>query len=35
VLSGRVKSSIRAAVPQVAGVLVHMEPYERMAESVR
>ncbi len=27
-LSGRVKSSIRAAVPEVHGVLVHMEPHE-------
>lgn len=26
VLSGRTKAAIRAAVPQVAGVLVHMEP---------
>lgn len=26
-LSGQVKGAIRAAVPQVAGVLVHMEPY--------
>jgi cation diffusion facilitator family transporter len=31
VLSGRVKGAIRAAVPAVAGVLVHMEPYERTA----
>jgi divalent metal cation (Fe/Co/Zn/Cd) transporter len=28
VLSGKVKSAIRSAVPNVAGVLVHMEPYE-------
>lgn len=28
VLSGMVKSAIRAAMPQVLGVLVHMEPYE-------
>jgi cation diffusion facilitator family transporter len=28
VLSGRVKSAIRAAVPEVAGVLIHMEPHE-------
>lgn len=27
-LSGAVKSAIRARVPKVAGVLVHMEPYE-------
>ncbi len=27
-LSGRVKGAIRAAVPSVAGVLVHMEPFE-------
>jgi cation diffusion facilitator family transporter len=29
ILSGRVKGAIRSAVPQVAYVLVHMEPYER------
>lgn len=28
VLSGRVKGAIRAAVPRVSGVLVHMEPHE-------
>jgi len=28
VLSGRVKTSIRRAVPEVGGVLIHMEPYE-------
>jgi cation diffusion facilitator family transporter len=28
VVSGRVKSAIRAAVPAVAGALVHMEPFE-------
>ena len=28
VLSGRVKSAIRAAVPGVAGALIHMEPFE-------
>lgn len=28
-LSGAVKSAIRARVPKVAGVLVHMEPYSR------
>jgi cation diffusion facilitator family transporter len=27
-LSGRVKSAIRTAVPEVAGVLIHMEPHE-------
>jgi cation diffusion facilitator family transporter len=27
-LSGRVKGSIQSAVPQVAGVLIHMEPHE-------
>lgn len=27
-LSGRVKASIRSAVPEVQGVLVHMEPHE-------
>jgi divalent metal cation (Fe/Co/Zn/Cd) transporter len=29
VLSGKVKGAIREAVPTVAGVLVHMEPYFR------
>lgn len=33
VLSGRVKSAIRAAVPEVQYVLVHMEPFARPAES--
>ena len=28
VLSGKVKGAIRAAVPGVSGVLIHMEPYE-------
>ena len=28
ILSGKVKSSIRGAVPRVANVLVHMEPFE-------
>ena len=27
-LSGRVKAAIRAAVPEVSGVLIHMEPFE-------
>jgi cation diffusion facilitator family transporter len=27
-LSGRVKGAIRSAVPEVAGVLIHMEPHE-------
>jgi len=27
-LSGKVKSAIRRAVPEVAGVLIHMEPFE-------
>ena len=27
-LSGAVKSAIRAAAPQVRGVLIHMEPFE-------
>jgi cation diffusion facilitator family transporter len=31
ILSGRVKSAIRSAVPSVNGVLVHMEPYQRGA----
>lgn len=33
-LSGAVKSSIRGAVPTVAGVLVHMEPYETSAKGL-
>jgi cation diffusion facilitator family transporter len=32
VLSGKVKSAIRTAVPQVDSVLVHMEPYEAVAD---
>jgi cation diffusion facilitator family transporter len=28
ILSGRVKTAIRACVPEVAGVLIHMEPHE-------
>jgi len=28
ILSGKVKGAIRAAVPRVVGVLIHMEPYE-------
>ncbi|HTS87644.1 MAG TPA: cation diffusion facilitator family transporter [Gemmatimonadales bacterium] len=28
ILSGQVKSAIRKAVPEVAGVLIHMEPHE-------
>ena len=28
VVSGKVKSAIRAAMPAVDGVLIHMEPYE-------
>jgi cation diffusion facilitator family transporter len=37
VLSGKVKSALRAAVPAVIGVIVHMEPFEerRSAENVR
>jgi divalent metal cation (Fe/Co/Zn/Cd) transporter len=27
ILSGKVKSAIKAAVPAVSGVLVHMEPF--------
>lgn len=34
-LSGRVKGAIRAAVPRVAGVLVHMEPFEDEAPGPR
>jgi divalent metal cation (Fe/Co/Zn/Cd) transporter len=35
VLSGKVKSAIRAAVPPVQYVLVHMEPYEVRAPAGR
>jgi cation diffusion facilitator family transporter len=28
IVSGKVKSAIRTAVPEVSGVLIHMEPYE-------
>lgn len=35
VLSGKVKSAIRAAVPRVEYVLVHMEPFERTALTSR
>lgn len=34
-LGGAVKSSIRADVPKVAGVLVHMEPYDEDAAAKR
>jgi hypothetical protein len=27
-VSGKVKGAIRAAMPSVDGVLIHMEPYE-------
>jgi divalent metal cation (Fe/Co/Zn/Cd) transporter len=30
-LSGAVKAAIRAAVPSVGGVLIHMEPFEEQA----
>lgn len=33
ILSGRVKGAVRAAVPGVAGVLIHMEPYEEARPS--
>jgi cation diffusion facilitator family transporter len=32
IVSGKVKSAIRSAVPSVIGVLVHMEPFEPSAE---
>ena len=34
ILSGKVKGAIRAAVPDVAGVLIHMEPYEGNARAL-
>ena len=33
ILAGKVKSAIRAAVPQVESVLVHMEPFEESPTS--
>ena len=33
ILSGKVKGAIRAAVPDVAGVLIHMEPYQEKTTS--
>jgi len=33
IVGGRVKSSIRLAVPSVLGVLVHMEPYVEGSDS--
>ena len=33
ILSGRVKSAIRARVPSAVGVLIHMEPFEPSARS--
>jgi cation diffusion facilitator family transporter len=35
VLSGKVKSAIRGAMPQVQNVLVHMEPYEPEGVEIR
>ena len=35
ILSGKVKGAIRSAIPSVAGVLVHMEPYEGSASDER
>lgn len=33
ILSGRVKSAMRAAVPAVLGVIIHMEPFESRSSS--
>lgn len=33
ILSGRVKSAMRAAVPAVMGVIIHMEPFESRSSS--
>jgi cation diffusion facilitator family transporter len=33
IISGKVKSAIRAAVPKVVDALIHMEPYEPVAKS--
>jgi cation diffusion facilitator family transporter len=33
ILSGKVKGAIRRDVPQVAGVLIHMEPYAELRET--
>ncbi len=35
ILSGKVKSAIHQAVPSVAGVLVHMEPFEGLDQPAR
>jgi len=35
ILSGKVKGAIRAAVPSVAGVLIHMEPFEAESRATR
>lgn len=35
ILSGKVKGAIRAAVPSVAGVLIHMEPFEAESQATR
>ena len=34
IVSGKVKGAIRAATPQVLGVLVHMEPHDAAAPTV-
>jgi divalent metal cation (Fe/Co/Zn/Cd) transporter len=34
-VGGHVKSAIRAAVPRVANVLVHMEPFDGAAPALR
>jgi divalent metal cation (Fe/Co/Zn/Cd) transporter len=33
-LSGRVKTAMRAAVPAVLGVIIHMEPFESSSRGV-
>jgi divalent metal cation (Fe/Co/Zn/Cd) transporter len=33
VLSGKVKGAIRSAIPDVAGVLIHMEPFKEQSFS--
>jgi divalent metal cation (Fe/Co/Zn/Cd) transporter len=33
ILSGRVKSAMRAAIPAILGVIIHMEPFENRSSS--
>jgi divalent metal cation (Fe/Co/Zn/Cd) transporter len=33
ILSGRVKSAMRAAIPAILGVIIHMKPFENRSSS--